>query len=557
MHDLTKFIHFCLLLLVLTSVQRGHAQDNQKWHILFQDSIQSVVSERVVADYNAHIQAINLYVAQQQSAGFLLCSAEKITYSNDSIFVEIHQGKKEEIKYNIVTGDGADSRWSSHIDAISRGEMDAVSLLIKAGDSGYPFARLSPSETSADSNLLIQTLVFESGPLVKIDSVIIKGDGNINKKLIQKMTGITVGSLYSDAKLKNGDEILRSNPLFELRSPTEVLFRQKGAELFYFLEKKSGNVFNGIIGFQPNAQTDRVTVTGEIQLGLNNNFNRGESFEVHWKKIQEETQELNINGGLPYIAFTNLGLAGSMSLFKQDSSFVQVNSRLAMTAHLNANSFIQGFFERQNGNKLREDVNLQNTGTDYYGLGINWNQTDRLFNPSRGFAIQANAAAGTKEIETDSENEDNKQNQFRAQSQAEVFIPILRKHVFAINLQGTTLQADSLYANELTRSGGISSIRGFDQYSILSTSSLLLRFETRFVLDQNTYASLFYDQMWYENKVGAENTHYTDAPFGFGVGFNFRTSAGIFGLNYALGSEFDQTILVRNGKIHFGFKSLF
>ena len=44
---------------------------------------------------------------------------------------------------------------------------------------------------------------------------------------------------------------------------------------------------------------------------------------------------------------------------------------------------------------------------------------------------------------------------------------------------------------------------------------------------------------------------------GIGVGTSFETKAGIFGLTYALGRQFDAPFELRSGKVHFGFTSLF
>jgi hypothetical protein len=48
-----------------------------------------------------------------------------------------------------------------------------------------------------------------------------------------------------------------------------------------------------------------------------------------------------------------------------------------------------------------------------------------------------------------------------------------------------------------------------------------------------------------------------DRPFGFGVGFSVDTRAGIFTINYALGKQFDNPILFKSAKIHFGITAVF
>ena len=49
----------------------------------------------------------------------------------------------------------------------------------------------------------------------------------------------------------------------------------------------------------------------------------------------------------------------------------------------------------------------------------------------------------------------------------------------------------------------------------------------------------------------------SDFPFGIGAGINFETKAGIFGLNYALGSQNNNPLSIKNAKIHFGYVNYF
>jgi len=48
-----------------------------------------------------------------------------------------------------------------------------------------------------------------------------------------------------------------------------------------------------------------------------------------------------------------------------------------------------------------------------------------------------------------------------------------------------------------------------------------------------------------------------DHPFGFGAGFSFGTNIGIFSISYALGQQLNNPILMRNGKVHFGYIAYF
>jgi hypothetical protein len=61
--------------------------------------------------------------------------------------------------------------------------------------------------------------------------------------------------------------------------------------------------------------------------------------------------------------------------------------------------------------------------------------------------------------------------------------------------------------------------------------------------------------MYYERRQLDTFVH--DTPMGFGTGITFETKLGIFSLNYALGKEFNNQIVFRAAKIHFGLINYF
>jgi hemolysin activation/secretion protein len=105
------------------------------------------------------------------------------------------------------------------------------------------------------------------------------------------------------------------------------------------------------------------------------------------------------------------------------------------------------------------------------------------------------------------------------------------------------------------RIGGLRTLRGFSEEVLFATTYSVASFEYRYLFEENSAVYLFTDAAWYE-KTGTTN-YVRDTPLGFGAGVNFETKSGIFTFNYALGSEFNNPILVRNAKISFGFRNVF
>jgi hemolysin activation/secretion protein len=108
------------------------------------------------------------------------------------------------------------------------------------------------------------------------------------------------------------------------------------------------------------------------------------------------------------------------------------------------------------------------------------------------------------------------------------------------------------FISEEFRVGGSQTIRGFDEESIYTSTHVLLSIEPRFVVDRSTQLYVFYDALWYKSI----QVKY-DTPWGIGFGTDFYTKAGVFYVSYALGSQNNQPLLLKNAKIHFGYRNRF
>jgi hypothetical protein len=75
-------------------------------------------------------------------------------------------------------------------------------------------------------------------------------------------------------------------------------------------------------------------------------------------------------------------------------------------------------------------------------------------------------------------------------------------------------------------------------------------------LTQNTYMAAFADVGYLENITRTVRTF--QRPLGFGVGMNFETGAGVFGISAAVGrGNPGEGLDVRAAKVHIGYISIF
>jgi len=512
--------------------------------------------------------------------GYLAASIDSVNYEAERIMAYCHQGEK--YRWVKVIFDSIDqgvihraniriNRYNNHwIDPLIL-QKDQQRLIGFFENSGYPFASVRLGQMEFDGDRVKARMIVDKGPLIKIDSIIIKGTARISRKYLENQIGITHGDLYRETNIRAiSDRIRESNFLHEIK-PFEVEYFQDMADIYTYLEKGKANQFNGIIGIIPNNEkTGKLLLTGDINFSLVNPFGRGTSFGLNWKKLEPLTQELKIHGSYPYIFSSSIGLGFDLFLLKQDTTYFVAEPEVELDFFLKGSNYIRIFFRHQ-GSSLLSTAGYENTpylppyadvNTSLYGAGLLFNRLDYRLNPRRGIFIEADMSIGTKKIRKSPELNDDIYKRLDLSTTKKIldgmisfFIPISNR--FTIHLRNISghIMNEYLFANELFRLGGINNLRGVDENSILASTFSVGTLEFRYLFEEQSNLFLFIDQGYYTKNVFQDIVE--DTPTGFGAGMNLQTRAGIFTISYAMGRQFDNPVNFSNAKVHFGYVSRF
>lgn len=437
-------------------------------------------------------------------------------------------------------------------------------------NNGYPFVTLIADSSSINSTYLKLICNINQGPLIKYDSITIKGNVRINKAYLYRYTNIKPGKIYSENDIKQLDKRFQEiNFIKTTRLPDIVILKDK-ARLTYYLDKQNINQFDGFAGFLPDNTTGKVTIVGQAQVKLINSFALGEQLEVVWRKLQPLTQDLKLTTGFPIVLGSRFGFDNQFKLYKRDTTFIDITNVLGLQYFINQYHIFKITLNTRNSNLLTPDMykyatvlpNVADLRSVLYGIGIKSEHLDYRLNPRKGYLLNSSVQAGTRRIiknnainETLYNGLPLTTNQYMGALRLEFFIPILKKSTINVLFDGGTLFGSKLFRNELYRLGGLYSLRGFDEESINASSYFIQRLEYRFIFEQNSGLYAFFNSAWYENKSTTEYSK--DFPFGFGAGIFFKTKAGIFTINYALGKQSNNPIYIQNAKIHFGLVNYF
>ncbi len=517
-------------------------------------------------DSSEVIIALTNYLTQSYKNGYLKARFDSINIDSTSGNAFYYQGEK--LKFGKI------SQGNIKEEALRKKNIDLQNLYNKTFNSqllnqlfkkiisyydnnGYPFAAVSLINLNLSDHLIDGELYIKEFGYYTIDSLIIKGDTEINERLLRKYINIEYNEVYNESKIENISKHINDIDFIEEAKPFELEFTENKANIYTYLKKRKANRINGILGIFPDENNNKINITGEINLLLLNSFKKAEIIAINWRKLESSTQDFNLNFEYPYIFNTQFGCEALYALFKKDTSYFNNNLRFGVRYMLYGNNFIKFYFQNKssnvigNKNKYNNDDQFGSSTSSLFGIGYFYNNLDYKYNPAKGIKINMNISTGKKKFKN---TEKRALNRTEIDINSTFFYPLIGKIVFnAKNNTGVILD-NELYENELFRIGGINNFRGIEEQSILASLYSILTFELRYLFEKKSNIFIFSDWGYYEKQI---KNKISDNPVSFGIGLNLGTRTGIFSINYALAKQFDNPIELRGAKVHIGYSNRF
>lgn len=417
---------------------------------------------------------------------------------------------------------------------------------------GNAFARLRLTKLEKDeNNKLSATLFVDNGNIRTVDSIVIKGYEKFPLTFLKHYAGVRKGKVFNKEKLVTQNENINSLGFVSAIKPPEALFRKDSTIVYFYLEKQNNNLFDGILGFATDEQTQKLSFNGYLNLQLNNNLNYGEQLLINYKADGQEQINFRAKLSLPYLFNSPFGISGELKIFKRDSTFITTEQQARTTYQINPKSTTYLGYKSYNSSNLLDAAVAGTPVQDYKSkfliIGANYlkTQNKKLFPIKSIFSLEGSIGSRNKE----------------GNSEDQVKIEAIISNIFNLNLknsifiQSTTsvLFSDTYLENELFRFGGINSIRGFNENSIDASLFSVLNTEYRYQFNEGVYIHSIIDLGFFENQtlLIKQNLY----SFGFGIGLN--TQAGLLSLNVANGNTESQDFSLSNTKIHISVSSKF
>jgi outer membrane protein assembly factor BamA len=437
-------------------------------------------------------------------------------------------------------------------------------------NNGYPFASAKLDSLQFDNSNIKAKLTIEKNIFIKLDSLVTEGTGKVNQKFLLRYLGIKNGMPYNSEVFSVVSKKIKQLPFVTEKKAPIVQLTDKQNKMYLFLEKKNASQFDGIVGILP-GDNGKTIFTGDLKIKLVNTILKsGETFDINWRRLQTQTQDLKATVIYPYIAGLPVGADYNIKIYKKDTTFLDVNNALGLNYYFSGLNFIKVFYKQRNANILSTSglanittlSNYADVSTKAYGIGFFMEKLDYRYNPRKGVGINVQGSVGSREIKKNPKINDVvysnialKTSQYQLEGTAAGYINVIKNHVIKLSTQFGSVFGNTIYKNELFRIGGLRTLRGFDEESIYASTYVIPTIEYRFLFEKNSNLFLFAEGAWYENNNVSGYTN--DTPMSVGAGINFETKAGIFNLSYAIGKQYGNSFDLRIGKIHAGLTALF
>ena len=418
--------------------------------------------------------------------------------------------------------------------------------------NGNSFARLHLEEITTNKDFSLRArLILINGTKRTIDQIIIKGYDKFPMPFIKYYAGVRLGKTFSKEKIVSQSNSLNSLGFVSNIKPPEALFKKDSTTIYFYLKKQKNNLFDGILGFSTNEDSQKLIFNGYLNLELNNNLNFGEQFIINYKADGNEQQNFRAKVTIPYLLKSPFGAGLELIIFKRDSTFITTEQQARISYQINpaTNSYVG--YKGYKSSNLLDDAYEGTAVEDYNSKYIVIGASFKKYQENLLFPIKTIV---TLETEIGSrEQKELKESQLRIIGNLQYIFNLNYKNSIFIQNSTSILTSDSYITNELFRFGGINSIRGFNENSIDASMFSVLNSEYRYQFNEGVYLHSIIDIAYFENEV----LSIKEKLYSFGIGIGMQTKAGILKLNFANGKAENQEFNFSNTKIHLSLSSRF
>jgi outer membrane protein insertion porin family len=428
---------------------------------------------------------------------------------------------------------------------------------------GYPLAyfyidSVAMATNENDEALAKLYLHFDSGPAVRIDSIVIRGNKLTKRAVLVRELPIRAGDLFNFDKVQSIPERLRRLGYLQSVALPQLALDAAGRYLLDIaVVEGNSNWLNGVAGYNPGEGTQKGFVSGLIDVKFGNLLGSGRQINARWEKRNRETQELALRYREPWVAGYPVHLSGGFQQLIQDTSYVERRWEFAAELPLGQNFTASGHVARESispDSLARIRFNLPRSSVTSVGATLRYDSTDDPINPRRGVFYTTTVETGRKTTDQVIGVEGKKFSRDKILVDLHWLLPTFGPQVLSLAVHGREVKSNAppaILVTDQFRFGGATTLRGYREEQFRGARVAWSNVEYRYLLSRRTRAFLFVDAGYYSgfeyvNALSPQLGQVENNVFAWGLGARIDTPLGIVGVDYGLGEGDALT----NGKVH-------
>ncbi len=409
---------------------------------------------------------------------------------------------------------------------------------------------------------------LDKGKVVYLQDLTIQCKRKYYKPFLQALIQMRSGSIFRKEQLESLHRILNRTPYYHLRKVSYGFFSDSTAWVQLHLEPKRSNRFDGFIALiPPQQQGQTLQFTAQLHLTLINSFGIGERLSLVFNRFLTQSQALQLELDFPYVSGTPLGLGAQFRLHKQDTTFVR--QFFAPYLSYQVSPSVQLKLLYRSGRSILLNPRpyrlvrwppppVIDSRNKEIGLGIEVNNTDLPYSPTKGIIFENQFFNGNKEIFKNPGLDSLEYERFpvpfrrrQLQWRLEGYYTLGRFHTFRLATLGFWLQQPLYFDSDMAFVGGLHSLRGFTDNQFLLQQYVIVQADYRIRLERQSYLGPFTDWgfLWYREDFFR--------TFSLGLELALLLKRGFLRFAYAMGSFYPIQLQPLRARIHIAFESRF
>lgn len=411
---------------------------------------------------------------------------------------------------------------------------------------GNAFSKIKLKKLRIDNKTLYAEIDLITSKKRKIDKIILKGYDNFPESFIKNYLNINSKTTFNKKKLMEISKLSKGLDFVSETKPPETLFKKDSTLIYIYIKKIQGSSFDGLVNFN-SRENGKLQFNGYLDLKLKNVLNKGEQLNLLWNSFGNEKQEFSISVQTPYIFNSKLTPEFTFSIYKQDSTFLNINLNANLKYQIKDHTNLFATYSSEDSQNNTEAIsnNISTYKNYFIGFGYEYKITKNDVFKNDTFFLNINPSFGKRKTIN------NASQQIKIATTLTYLLALNRKNSIYFRNKTGLLNSTNYFENELFRIGGNKSIRGFNEQSIFVKNYLLQNIEFRYQTSKSSYLYTITDLAL------ISTTNSKEKLYSFGLGYLFNANNSQINISTAVGTNTKNPLDFKNTQFFVNWVNFF